>query len=213
MGADSDQTGHKCAPKLQGSCTLWCTLRGLSLDRGSSGWEDLLDIWRGVRERLRQTDLYLAAEKCPWVSQLRHHQWHPCLLSSPCRDDAPQSHSLCCFLWPPQLPRPLQLANNNCTLTPPWRGAAGLDVALTVQRRWVAGDWVNETFQKQSSLSKNNTPPPFFLLPLPQCSLIPIPGASAYGRTFIISPSLMAGFFPSLALSFYLAQGVCATFY
>lgn len=213
MGADRDQTGHKCAPKWQGRCTLWCTLRGLSSDHGSSGWGDLLDAWHGVRERLRQTDLYLTAEKCPWVSQLRHNQWHPCLLSSPCRDDARQSHSghsLCCFPRPPQLPRPLQLANNNCTLTPPCRGAARLDVALRVQRRWVAGNWVNETVQKQSSLSKDNIPPSFL-------SPTPPPGLPySYSRCFclwkdIYHFSIFDGRFFSLSCSLILScpRGLC----
>lgn len=43
MGAGRDQMGHKCAPKLQGRCTLWCTLWGLSsdhLDRGTCWTSD-----------------------------------------------------------------------------------------------------------------------------------------------------------------------------
>lgn len=44
MGADRDQMGHKCAPKLPGRCTLWYTLRDLSsdhLDRGTCWTSDM----------------------------------------------------------------------------------------------------------------------------------------------------------------------------
>lgn len=218
MGADRDQMGHKCAPKLPGRCTLWYTLRDLSsdhLDRGTC-WTSDMESGNG-----------LDRHTCIWLLRNAFGSH-----SSDTASDTPvSSHPhgelwlslfwfLCLLCWtllhsPHGSPRPLLLAVKNCTLPSPGRGAARLDVALSVQRRWVAGDfWVNEMFQKQSLLSKDNIPPSFLFLPLPP--VLPY----SYSRCFcfwkdIYHFSIFNGRFfpPSLALSFYLAQGVCVTFY
>lgn len=59
-------------------------------------------------------------------------------------------------------------------------------------------------FRNKAFLAKIIYPPPSFSFPFPQCSLIPIPGASASGKTFIISPSSTVDFFPPLLLSHFI---------